>query len=287
MQLTREHSPTVVSACWATMDWSWPKSIEFVCTTWSSLLKKTKLSARREWFVKAFPKSLHAQKNRYHLQVSWLTPRHTSGLVIVSGIRVVWVSMISSSWAINHPQKTKKIKGRRKRRGDGWKSHSMSSFSQTVSSHSSAGHVQKQFNWPCSLNLGAVLPTVWHCKKTSIVNRCDVVHDESMQYEQQWDWVLKKVDDERIGGSNERLTCWVRHNVWYVMDEGSKTDLNLGLPWNKLIHLWFTLVFANYEKLQNICTAVESNTTRPIQITLLWIMIVVSSYITNFFFFSK
>ena len=62
------------------------------------------------------------------------------------------------------------------------------------------------------------------------MNRCDVVHDESMQYEQQWDWVLKKVDDERIGGSNERLTCWVRHSVWYVMDEGSKTDLNLGLP---------------------------------------------------------
>ena len=46
-QLVREHSVTVVSARWATRDWSWPFRVESVCASWSPLQKKKKKKRRR------------------------------------------------------------------------------------------------------------------------------------------------------------------------------------------------------------------------------------------------
>ena len=56
-KLIREHSVIVTSACWATMNWSWPKS-EISVRELISTSKKKKKSAGREWIVKHSPKIL-------------------------------------------------------------------------------------------------------------------------------------------------------------------------------------------------------------------------------------
>ena len=60
-QLVREHLVTVITACWANVDWSWPEE-------WNSVrklifTKKKKKSTGREWIVKHSPKILaHMEK---------------------------------------------------------------------------------------------------------------------------------------------------------------------------------------------------------------------------------
>ena len=53
-QLDREHSATVVSACWATVDWSWHKERN-KCTRANLHIKTNQKSAGKEWLVKHSP----------------------------------------------------------------------------------------------------------------------------------------------------------------------------------------------------------------------------------------
>ena len=64
MQLIREHSATVVSAYWATVDWSWPtewiKCVELISISKKGK-KKKKAQAGNEW-LNILPKSSQARK---------------------------------------------------------------------------------------------------------------------------------------------------------------------------------------------------------------------------------
>ena len=59
MQLVREPSAAVISGCWATVDWSWPK--KWNCWAWADLHLKKKKSAGGEWIVKPSPRSSKAR----------------------------------------------------------------------------------------------------------------------------------------------------------------------------------------------------------------------------------
>ena len=59
-QLIRKHSATVVSACWAIVDWSWPKKVELVCARWSPL-RKMKVQVGNE-SSNFSPKSVQTRK---------------------------------------------------------------------------------------------------------------------------------------------------------------------------------------------------------------------------------
>ena len=48
MQLVRKHSATVVSACWATVDWFWPKKLELVVQADLHFLKKKNVQVGNE-----------------------------------------------------------------------------------------------------------------------------------------------------------------------------------------------------------------------------------------------
>ena len=61
MQLIREHSTTVVSAHWATVDWSWPREWFSVCELISTL-RKEKKSTCWEWLVEHSPQILASEK---------------------------------------------------------------------------------------------------------------------------------------------------------------------------------------------------------------------------------
>ena len=43
MQLIKEHSATIISACWTTVDWSWPDWMGLMCTSRSPNKKKQML----------------------------------------------------------------------------------------------------------------------------------------------------------------------------------------------------------------------------------------------------
>ena len=65
-QLIREHSATIVSACWATVDWSWIKRVELVCMSWSPLKKKKKKVWVGTESSKVLPNSLCVQGESHH-----------------------------------------------------------------------------------------------------------------------------------------------------------------------------------------------------------------------------
>ena len=62
-QLIREHSATVISARWATLDWSWPKEWKSGIGVHKliSTLKKKKAQTGNEW-LNILPKSLQVRK---------------------------------------------------------------------------------------------------------------------------------------------------------------------------------------------------------------------------------
>ena len=59
-QLVREHLVTVISARWATVDWSWPK--EWKWCAHANLHLKKKKSADGEWIVQQSPKILACEE---------------------------------------------------------------------------------------------------------------------------------------------------------------------------------------------------------------------------------
>ena len=73
MQLVRERLSTVISACWAALDWSWPKSRSLLST--KKKKKKKAKSASREWFIKSFPQILVCE-GKPTTTVNWPT-RHS------------------------------------------------------------------------------------------------------------------------------------------------------------------------------------------------------------------
>ena len=65
-QLLKEHSATVVSAHWATVDWSWPKKWNWLAQV-DLKTKKQKKSTGRECIVEPSPTVLASEeKNYYH-----------------------------------------------------------------------------------------------------------------------------------------------------------------------------------------------------------------------------
>ena len=67
-QLVRKHSATFVSACWATVDWSWPKKLNRCDLHFTTKTNKQK-SAGLIWIVKEEkirPKFFQASKKQLH-----------------------------------------------------------------------------------------------------------------------------------------------------------------------------------------------------------------------------
>ena len=66
MQLVREHSVTVVSAHWATVDWSWPKEWN-KCVLGNLYFRKIrKKRAGGKWIVEHSPKNPHTGGKSHH-----------------------------------------------------------------------------------------------------------------------------------------------------------------------------------------------------------------------------
>ena len=66
MELVRKHSSMVISACWATVNWSWPKSGIGVCRLIFHLTKKKKKKKEQpKWGIihQTFPAILACEKN--------------------------------------------------------------------------------------------------------------------------------------------------------------------------------------------------------------------------------
>ena len=62
MHLIREHSTTVISACWATVYWSWPKEW-YYCVQPNFDQKQNKKSTGEEWITEHSPKiTRHEEK---------------------------------------------------------------------------------------------------------------------------------------------------------------------------------------------------------------------------------
>ena len=60
-QIVRKHLATVVSACWASVDWSWHKEWNKCTRANLRFQKKKKVQAKNEW-LNILPKSLQARK---------------------------------------------------------------------------------------------------------------------------------------------------------------------------------------------------------------------------------
>ena len=90
MQLVREHSVTVVSARWATVDWSLPKE-------WNQRaranLHEIEKGAGREWIVEHSPKILARQEKATKTIII---------IIIIVIIKRAWLAQISFSSALLH-----------------------------------------------------------------------------------------------------------------------------------------------------------------------------------------
>ena len=64
---------SVISAHWATVDWSWPEKVESMCASWSLLLKKK--STGGELIIKTFHPNPHKQEKSHHWNCSEM-PAH-------------------------------------------------------------------------------------------------------------------------------------------------------------------------------------------------------------------
>ena len=77
MQLAREFSATVISTCWTTVDWSWPK--EWNCCAWADLrLRKKKKKAQAEIYLTNLPKNPHMRGNR-----SWDVQKLNNWIILI------------------------------------------------------------------------------------------------------------------------------------------------------------------------------------------------------------
>ena len=65
-QLFREHSATVVSARWVSVDWSWPTEWNLRAQANLHFEKKKKKSAGGEWMVEHSPKILASVRGKSH-----------------------------------------------------------------------------------------------------------------------------------------------------------------------------------------------------------------------------
>ena len=75
MQLVREHSVTVISAHWATVDCSWPKEWKSVCELISTLKKRRKKKRRRGMNSRTISQNpcKQGKSHHHHSRQGWTT----------------------------------------------------------------------------------------------------------------------------------------------------------------------------------------------------------------------